>query len=175
MWVSQLVSEVSRWGILRKAGMGKEKLEKRLDKVEWEEVAEGMTGFGWSGRGEWTPSLFHLQVAGPVDPCSSPCPSHALSCGGSHVIVCLLFMHSAFLGLGPLRVCEDLFSLLSSLSGKCRALFIPQRRSELLDPLGPCHCAPFCSLLHVSPSLPACSELLVGLCRDLDSTPDLNI
>lgn len=93
MWVSQLVSEVSRWGVLRKAGMGKEKLEKRLDRVEWEEVAEGMTGFGWSGRGEWTPSLLHLQVVGPVDPCSSPCPSHALSCGGVPCY-CLPFGHA---------------------------------------------------------------------------------
>lgn len=99
-----------------------------------------------------------------------------------HVFVCLLVMHSIFSGFGaswcvggPLRVCEGLFSLLPSLSGKRRASFIPQRRSELLDPVAPCYCAPFCSPLHLSPSLPACSEFLVGLCRDLDSIPDLNI
>lgn len=126
-------------------------------------------------------SLFHSQVVEPVGPCSFPCSPHALSCGGLMLLSafwsCIQCFHVwGLLGcVWPLRVCEGLFSLLPSLSGKCRASFIPQIRSELLDPLGPCHCASFCSSLHVSPSLPACSELLVGLSRDLDSTPDLNI
>lgn len=86
-----------------------------------------------------------------------------------------LVVHSASQGLGPFRVCEGPFPLLPSLSGNQRASFIPSGRSELLDPLGPCHCETFCSLLCVSLALPARSELLVGPWRDLDSTPDLNI
>ena len=154
---------------------GKGGIGKRLDRGEWEEVAEGMTEFGWSGSGEQTSPFCPLQVVQPVGPCSSPCPSHALSCGRSHIVLCLLVMRSAFQGFGPLRVCEGLFPLLPSLSGNWRALFIPQRRSELLDLLGPCHCEPFCSPLPVSPALPACPVLLVGPWRNLDSTPDLNI
>lgn len=148
-----------------------------MDRGELEEVAEGMTGFGWWRRGEWTSPLCPLQV---VESFGSCCPnrSHAVSCEGSHIthiILCLFWFSSAFQGFKPLRVCEGLFLLLLSLSGNQRASFIPWKRTELLDPLGPCHCEPFCSLLLVSLALPACPELLVGPWRDLDSTPDLSI
>lgn len=130
----------------------------------------------WSGRGEQTSPLCPLEVVEPVGPCSSR-PSHALSCVyGSHIILCLFVVHiQLFQGFGPLRVCEGLFPLLPSLSGNWGASFILQRRSELLDPLGPCHCEPFCSALHMSLSFPVCSELPVCPRRDLDNTSDLNI
>lgn len=149
---------------------------KRLDSGEWVEVTEGMTAFGWSGRGEQTSPLCPLEVVEPVGPCFSH-PSHALR----SVCVCPISFHAfllcilLFQGFGPLRVCEGLFPLLPSVSGNCRASFIPQRRCELLDPLGACHCEPFFSPLHMSLSFPACSELLVCPWRDLNSAPDLNI
>lgn len=145
-----------------------------MDREEWEEVAEGMTGFGLSGRGEQAFLLCPLQVMEPVGPCSSLHPSHALSWGGL-MGLCLLVMRSTFQGFVSHRVCEGLFPLLPSLSGNWRDLFIPHRSSELLDPLGPCHYEIFCSPLHVSQSLLACLELFVGPWRDLDCAPDLNI
>lgn len=51
MWVWWLVSKVSRWGIQRKAGLGKEGEVKRLDSRKWAEVTEGMTVFVVRERG----------------------------------------------------------------------------------------------------------------------------
>lgn len=145
-----------------------------MDRGEWEELAEGMTGFGWSGRGEQTSPLCPLEVVEPIGPCSLPHPSHALSCGGPCIVLCLLIERSAFLGFGPLRVCEGLFPLLPRVGTGGPGSFLREGLNFWIL-RGPAILNPFGAPPHVFLALPVCPELLVGPWRDLDSTPDLNI